>query len=90
MTAPSSDLTGSVFGWLTVVKRAGRAPNGSSTQSAWLCRCGCGKHKTVPRQLLVTGKTTSCGCKEIRRIAARKRKVGFYTPRRAEIEDLDF
>lgn len=57
------DLTGQVYGRLTVLAR-GRdyvAPSGQR-QSVWICRCECGE--TVERRgaHLRTGRTTSCGC----------------------------
>ena len=55
---PLKDLTGQRFGRLTVVMRNG-TKNG---HAAWLCRCDCGKEKTVRSCDLVNGKSTSCGC----------------------------
>ena len=51
------DLTGQVFGRLTVVERTKR--NG---RLAWLCRCVCGVAKTVAGHYLRNGRTRSCGC----------------------------
>lgn len=66
MGNPAKDLTGQVFGYLTVTRRAGTT-QGTSTQCAlWECRCECGtivvrrsqylrtKHRPHPR---------SCGCR---------------------------
>ena len=53
------DLSGKVFGWLTVVRFRYRGPTGSSH---WLCQCRCGRHKVVRVQLLTSGNTRSCGC----------------------------
>lgn len=33
-------------------------------QTAWLCKCDCGKEKAVPAWNLVSGQTASCGCKK--------------------------
>jgi hypothetical protein len=52
------DLTGRIFGRLTVVERG---PNRSGT-SAWRCRCSCGIEKIVRGIYLTTGEITSCGC----------------------------
>lgn len=54
------DLTGRVFGMLTVIKylymKKGRG-------SVWLCKCSCsGKLVEVPANSLVMKKTSSCGC----------------------------
>lgn len=51
------DLTGVVFGRLTVVRWV------SSRPTRWLCRCVCGNEKAVNVELLKHGKTTSCGCR---------------------------
>ena len=47
------DMTGEVYGRLTVVERTG---------SKWLCRCECGNTSIVGRQELRRGNTKSCGC----------------------------
>ena len=53
------DLTGQVFGKLTVVSLAG---NDKWARSAWLCKCECGNEKTVTGNNLTSGSTKSCGC----------------------------
>lgn len=54
------DLTGRVFGRLTVIERAGSVRN----NRAWICRCECGTTKTLlsPNLTLEIGGTKSCGC----------------------------
>ena len=52
------DLTGLPFSHWTVVKRAANM----GKQSAWLCKCVCGKQKTVARTSLVKETSRSCGC----------------------------
>lgn len=54
------DLTGQVFGRLTVVRRA--RPKNRSRGTYWLCRCVCGRLRTPCAQSLKDGRTTSCGC----------------------------
>ena len=54
------DLTGRRFGRLVVLEYVGRIKKHSN----WLCRCDCGKEKTVPYQKLIIGETSSCGCLE--------------------------
>lgn len=52
------DLSGRVFGRLTVVRPDGRiGKNGAS-----FCRCECGEEKRVMNQNLLSGRTISCGC----------------------------
>lgn len=53
------DLTGRVFGRLTVIARCRSAANG---MSRWLCRCECGEETTVFGRHLRDGHTQSCGC----------------------------
>ena len=55
------ELTGQVFGSLTVLKRAEyQRKNGGVW---WTCRCSCGESYDVPGTLLVTGRRTHCGGK---------------------------
>ena len=55
---PLEDLTGRVFGKLTVLEQAERK-NGTSY---WRCRCACGEETTVRYAYLLSGHTKSCGC----------------------------
>ena len=55
------DLTGQRFGWLTV---QGATEQRIKRQIVWDCLCDCGKHKNVQTDYLVSGRTTSCGCKK--------------------------
>lgn len=59
------DLTGQIFGRLTVLYRAGT----KNTFATWQVRCSCGIEKTVCGHELRTGRTVSCGCylREIKR-----------------------
>lgn len=53
------DMTGQVYGALSVIERA---PSQYKT-SYWKCRCECGTVKSIQRTALINGKTLSCGCK---------------------------
>lgn len=53
------DLTGQVFGRLTVV---GRTDKRSNHCVVWLCRCSCGTERLIDGRHLRTGDTKSCGC----------------------------
>lgn len=57
------DLTGKVFGKLTVLREDGvrTSPNGSRTL-LWRCVCECGNETVVGASNLRTGATKSCGC----------------------------
>lgn len=70
------DLTGQVFGRLTVLERA-PLKKGSRT-SRWTCRCECGSVKDYFSNALKTGATKSCGCVQKERIAHSMigRKIG--------------
>lgn len=65
MSRPRRDLTGQVFGRLTVIKQADEyiAPNGQK-RARWICRCSCGnpEQKIVYGDNLIKGKSKSCGC----------------------------
>jgi len=52
------DLTGQVFGRLTVLGAAYT----KGGRSYWKCRCECGTEKVIARSALVSGRTRSCGC----------------------------
>jgi hypothetical protein len=56
------DLTGRVFGNLTVNSRAANRVSGRRTYTAWSCTCECGGKATVQTRCLVRGWTRSCGC----------------------------
>lgn len=56
------DLTGQVFGRLTVIEEVPK-PEGSNTRyKCWLCKCSCGNYKIVNSSNLRRGATKSCGC----------------------------
>ncbi|OPY84201.1 MAG: hypothetical protein A4E65_00339 [Syntrophorhabdus sp. PtaU1.Bin153] len=52
------DLTGKVFGHLTVLGFHEKK-NGSQY---WLCKCDCGKTVIIQRSNMTSGTTKSCGC----------------------------
>lgn len=52
------DLTGQIFGDLTVIERRENTKLGGTR---WLCRCSCGKERIVPSGSLRSGHTKSCG-----------------------------
>ena len=54
------DLTGRRYGRLTVCREIKQAEK--IRRHYWLCRCDCGKEKTVEESHLKTGHTKSCGC----------------------------
>ena len=56
------DLTGNVFGRLTVVERMPTVHTVKGQRTRWLCKCSCGKAKIVDAYALRSGHTQSCGC----------------------------
>lgn len=68
----AQDLTGRVFGRLTVIERTDSKPN--SRKVYWLCNCTCGGTTAADTHHLTSGHTLSCGCyrKERIRIANSK------------------
>lgn len=63
-TGQAIDLTGQVFGSLTVLERA---PN-KGRHVRWLCRCVCGTERPFKSRDLRSGETKSCGCVNHRKL----------------------
>lgn len=54
------DMAGQKFGYLTVKRLVGKNKH---RMAMWECECECGKLATLSRNALITGNTSSCGCK---------------------------
>lgn len=54
------DLTGNVYGRLTVLALTDKRTKWNET--IWLCKCSCGQEKEIIGRSLTRGKTLSCGC----------------------------
>jgi len=54
------DLSQKTFGYLTALKPVGKT---SANKIIWKCICKCGKEKEVVAGDLLSGRTTSCGCR---------------------------
>ena len=70
------DLSGQVFGRLTVLRRVKNKvgkdrKRGKRERIAFLCKCSCGNLTTVTAESLKSGSTRSCGC--LRKDSLRKR-----------------
>ena len=61
------DMSGQIFGRLTVIRRNGTRGSGA----LWLCRCECGNEVTVARSELKRGQSKSCGCLRSERLRVR-------------------
>lgn len=66
MGGPRNNLTGEVFGRLTVIEVAGKNKHG---QYQWLCKCDCGNEVVVVGGRLRCGHTKSCGCYNRKRVS---------------------
>ncbi len=66
------DLTGQVYGRLSVLCFAGNAGN----KRTWRVQCACGKLFIALAESLRAGNTKSCGCKRNERAAALKMRHG--------------
>jgi hypothetical protein len=65
------DMTGQVFGMLTVLERGPRN-TAATKQACWRCRCECGRETVVNGSSLRCGRTASCGCARTRHGLANK------------------
>lgn len=60
---PLIDLTGKIFGQLTVIGRDYETQKlKNEIKPIWKCQCNCGKVISVLGKSLRDGKTISCGC----------------------------
>lgn len=67
----SKDLTGEVFGMLTVISRAESIGKGS--RPYFLCKCECGNEKVIRSNYLTSGDKTDCGCIAKKKVAERNK-----------------
>lgn len=58
MGRPVIDMTGEKFGRLVVIRFHHRDRH----DTWWLCKCECGKEKSIRRSVMKRGDTVSCGC----------------------------
>ena len=62
MAAAKPDCSGQKFGYLTVLKKAGRS---SKNTQLWLLQCDCGNIVQKPRSSFACKINPSCGCQKI-------------------------
>ena len=72
------DVIGKKFGRLYVICRNG---NSSNHSKQYLCRCDCGKDKTVIGIYLLDGRVKSCGCLNIDMVSKRNKTHGMTKTR---------
>lgn len=71
------DITGMVFGYLTVLGLAESSKNKhGNTCYKWFCRCSCGKISVARSINLKSGNTTSCGCFRVKVLTDRVKTHG--------------
>lgn len=70
LMAVLKDLTGERYSNLVVLRRD---ENGGSPPR-WICRCDCGKEKSILGGSLRAGKNKSCGCKKTEKFEERAKK----------------
>lgn len=66
------DLTGQKFGKLEVLYKDTERKTNSG--SYWICKCECGKIKSIKSSSLRRGEILSCGCLRNKKIAEMKKK----------------
>lgn len=59
------DLTGQKFGYLTVLEKSAPPKNPNNKSTMWKCQCECGNIVNIQRANLLSGNSTSCGCKKM-------------------------
>lgn len=60
------DLSGYIFGELTVISYAGKDTNNKTN---WLCLCSCGRKKIIRATSLKSGAATTCGNCHVHRMS---------------------
>ena len=72
----SHDLTGQIFGFLTVIERD--YSENKNQKAYWKCKCSCGQFCSRNTSDLINGKVRSCGCKsnELKAQAKIKNEIG--------------
>jgi len=88
MVKTKEDLTGRVFGWLTVLMQAEDhvSPNGARF-ARWLCECSCEKHTLITvlgYSLTKKNGTRSCGCLVKENVSKANRKPNKYDTESAD------
>lgn len=76
------DITGEVFGRLTVLHKGPPRPSGGSD---WVCRCACGTVFTAIGSNIRKGDTRSCGCLAVEHASAMGANLEFIAKRAEKI-----
>lgn len=70
-----NDLTGRIFGNLTVLYRSSDRGNGKKPVVKWECQCSCSSIVAVKSDSLLSGHTKSCGCQKIKHGYSNKERL---------------
>lgn len=68
------DLTGQTFGRLTVLRKDDNRK--TNCGSYWICKCSCGKEKSIRSSSLRRGEIQSCGCYRMEQVMKTKEEKG--------------
>lgn len=71
------DISGQTFGQLTAIEPTGEK---NSRSYIWKCRCSCGAEIDVPKDQLLNGRKTHCGCQRTAPARRTKKKTGSSPP----------
>jgi hypothetical protein len=83
MPRPKKDVTGKVFGRLTILQDGGHGKNPKI-----FCQCSCGKKITLLKHNVIRGNTSSCGC--LRSESTRARRLAFRKAPKSVAPPKDF
>lgn len=72
----TKDLTGQRFDRLVVIKQVEKPEGRKQKGVYWLCQCDCGNTCIIKGQLLINGKTRSCGCLGHENMLEQGKKLG--------------
>lgn len=75
--AKATNMTGKQIGDWTVLRRDEAR---SGKYAYWICKCKCGKIKSVNGSSLRSGDSTGCGCERTEKIRRLMKKNGWISP----------
>lgn len=82
------DLEGEFFGRLHVVDMSEKTQSGRGKPTYWECKCICGNYVHVPTSQLLSGDSTSCGCKTKKQLPNGLKKYE-HPEKKLELWNLD-
>lgn len=85
---PRKDLKGQRFNRLTVLQLDTEKTN--KQRSYWICKCDCGKIKSIRSDQLTSGKTKSCGCLNTEKRKERMSEIGSQNTIKQDLTGQNF